>query len=114
MNDILRDIDNQFVDDYDTIFIYKKNLDDVLEQLGFEGFDSYNDFCIKIRNNVIQSLNNNDFFVMNNQIFSQVLNKTLRDKILEDNEYEAKIMSSLGDKTVLDFLRNSKIRALEN
>ncbi len=53
MKKILNDVDNQFVDEYDTILVYKKNIDDILEQMGFDGFNSYNEFCLKIRNNLI-------------------------------------------------------------
>lgn len=103
MNEILKDVDNQFVEEYETILIYKKNLDDTLEQMGFNGFNSYNEFCLMVRNNIIKS----DTVVMNKQIFSQVLNKTLRDKIKEDVDYESKLLTTLGDPEIINFMKNS-------
>ena len=56
MNDIIKKMDESFADNYEELIIYKKNFDNILNQIGFNGFKSYNDFCIDIRNNAIKKI----------------------------------------------------------
>ena len=50
MDKILDKMDENFVDNYEDLMKYKNNFNNILHKLGFIGYDSYNNFCIDIRN----------------------------------------------------------------
>lgn len=89
---ILKKIDHNFVENYEDMLKYKKNLDNILISLGFKSFKSYNDFCIKIKENTINYIKeNNNVDNINNEFFSIIINRTLRNKIKDNKNYDKKL-----------------------
>jgi len=107
MNDIIKKMDESFADNYEELIIYKKNFDNILNQIGFNGFKSYNDFCIDIRNNAIKKIKkeNINYIDSESKFFPRILNETLRNKIKKEKNYEKKIMKYFHDINVIKILK---------
>ena len=52
MRCLIDEMDQHFVEEYEDIIKYKFNIEKILDQMGFDSFISYNDFCIRIRKNL--------------------------------------------------------------
>lgn len=107
MNKILDKMDDNFVDNYDDLMKYKNNFDDILHKFGFDGFESYNNFCINIREVAKVKIKKEKIKYLDKDttFFSEVINETLRDKIKQNKSYEKKIMSYFGDEDIIDFMK---------
>lgn len=92
-NNIIQKMDNNFVENYEDVIKYHKKLNDILNKMGFDGFESYNDFCKKIRNNAINKLkkDNKENLDLDTNFFSLIMNDLLRNKIKEDENYVDKL-----------------------
>jgi len=107
-NKIIKKLDDNFVENYDDIIEYKNNLNDILSKMGFIGFKSYNEFCVSIRNNAISKIKKDKikYLSSDDTFFSEIMNKTLRDKIRKSRSYEKKILSYFNDYEIVDFIKN--------
>lgn len=110
MNKILDKMDENFVDNYKDLMKYKNNFDNILHKFGFEEFESYNKFCINIKDVAKTKIRKEDIKYLDEDttFFSEVINETLRDKIKQDKSYEKKIMTYFGDEEILDFIKGDQ------
>jgi len=110
INNIIKKMDNNFVENYEDMLKYKNNLDELLMKIGLKKFKSYNEFCIIFRNNTIDYLkkkNISNIEKIKNKIFSLIMNKTFRDKILESKNHEKKLQIFLNtEKNINDIIKN--------
>ena len=109
-NKIIKKLDDNFVEHYDDIIEYKNNMNDILYKIGLKGFNSYNEFCMYIRNNAILKIKKDKIKHINSDdnFFSEIMNKTLRDKIRRNRGYEKKILSYFSDSEIIDILKSGK------
>jgi hypothetical protein len=99
---IINDIDNIFVDNYKNINQYKNNINDIFKKLNIKEFNTYNKFCIDIRNIIINKINDENVDDETPQsIILKSLNQTIKNKIKEDNDYEHKILNYFKDYDVI-------------
>lgn len=96
-NEIINKLDNNFVNNYEDMIKYKNNLNDILLQMGFNKFKSYNEFCIYIRNNALEKLKERKNYNLDNTFFSVIMNKSLKDKIKKDKNYNRKLNIYFND-----------------
>lgn len=109
---ILDKMDHNFVDNYEDMSKYKKNLDDMLINLGFKPFKSYNNFCIKIKENTTNYIKKEKKYIsvddLDNEFFSIIMNKTIRDKIRENKNYEKKLSIYFNIDDTKDLIKPDK------
>lgn len=107
---IIEKMDNNFVENYEDLIKYKKNIDGILDKMGIEGFNSYNDFCIKIRKNAIDKIKNENINYLDSDtdFFSRVINKTLRDQIRSDKDYTGKLSEYFEDENLIEILKKDQ------
>lgn len=110
INNIIKKMDNNFVENYEDMLKYKNNLDQLLIKIGLKKFKSYNEFCIMIRNNTLEYLKKENQLnpdKIENNLFSLIMNKTFRDKIIQNKNYEKKLKIFLNtDKNINDIIKN--------
>jgi len=109
-NNIINKMDNNFVDNYDDLLKYKNNIDNILHKMDFKGFDTYNEFCIFVRETAKNKIKNEKIKYLDSEttFFSEVINQTLRNKIKENKGYDKKIFTYFGDYEILDILKENR------
>jgi len=107
MDKILDKMDENFVDNYEDLMKYKNNFNNILHKLGFIGYDSYNNFCIDIRNVAKNRIIKEKIKYLDKDttFFSEVINQTLRYKIKQNRSYEKKIMNYFDDDELIDIIK---------
>jgi len=107
-NNIINQIDESFVNNYNDIKKYQLNFNIILSKLDMPLFETYNDFCINIRNNAIDKIKKEKIkkLDLDTNFFSEIIGKTLRVKIKKNRNYEKKLMEYFNDYTLIDFLKN--------
>jgi len=100
---IIKQLDISFVDNYDDIKKYQDNFNLILSKLDLTEFKSYNEFCKDIRNIAILKLKEDQQKTDN--FFSEVIGKTLREKIIKNKNYEKKLMNYFNDYTLINYLK---------
>jgi len=110
-NNIIKELDNYFVDNYNDIMNYKKNINNILISMNFNGFDTYNDFCSTVRKVTLIEINEkNNIIDVNNieKLYLMVLNKVIILKIKENENFDIKILEYFNDDKLLDMIKNEK------
>lgn len=107
INKILDKMDENFVNNYKDLMKYKNNFDSILHKIGFDEFESYNKFCINIKDVAKTKIKKENIKYLHEDttFFSEVINETLRDKIKQDKSYEKKIMTYFGDDEIIDYMK---------
>jgi len=108
-NNLITELDNYFVDNYDNILVYKNNINDMLINMNINQFESYNDFCLLLRNISISEMKNKNIKTNNvSELFHLSINKLLLTKINTDVDYNDKILKYFNDKKLLEFIKTNK------
>jgi len=96
ISEIKLKLEQQFVDDYDDLYQFMININDTLNELNIDSkYENYNDFCLDIEKYIL----NDDIDVISPQIMSDALNNMIKFKIIEDDNYEEKILEKFNKKT---------------
>ncbi len=98
---VIFDLEHVFVDDFEKINSYRLNLNMILEQMEFNGFNNYNHFCIQIKNNVSDIFKNEINTIDIDRIISISVNRVLKNKIRENRSYKKKLVEYFNDKEIL-------------
>jgi hypothetical protein len=73
------------------------DVNETLENMNFEKYKSYNNFCIDIEKSIIKTFGNSDIELLTPKIIVISLNNMIKYKILKDNNYEKKIKNYFND-----------------
>lgn len=112
IDEVIKKIDEQFVEDYDIINNFMIDVNDILDKLLIEKYN-YNEFCIDIKTNIINLINETEeiSIEISTDILIVALNNVIKYKILKDDNYEDKIKKYFEDpEKVLDDINILKIK----
>jgi hypothetical protein len=105
---IINKIENSFVENYSDMIIYRDTLNEILYKLNFDGFKSYNDFCKKIRKKTIDKITKDGSSIINEKLFfSIILNDIMKDEIMNDIDYENKLMLYFDDINLVKIINGT-------
>jgi len=99
LDNIKKKLEQQFVDDYNDLIKFMNNINDTLNELDINSkYENYNDFCLDIEKYIFED-NIKD---VSPEIMSNALNNMLKFKIIEDIDYEEKLLKKFsGDSDVI-------------
>jgi len=93
LEDVINILDQQFVDDYDHMLKFMNEINLTLEKMNIDSRYNYNDFCIDIKNKVIELVNYEKIDVIKPEFLSKTLNIMIKTKILDDPDYKEKLQT---------------------
>lgn len=107
-------MEEQFVEDYSEIKKFMDNVNETLGNIGIEKkYEEYNDFCIDIEKNVFEMIEKMKEPHISPKIMVDALNKMVKYKILQDEQYENKIKTYFNTpETVLDDINRLKLSGI--
>ena len=107
---IKKNLEQQFVDDYDDLVEFMININDTLLSLNIDSQYQYNDFCLDIQENVIKIINEENIKEITPQILSKSLNNMIKIKIVDDPDFEKKLTDYFdGDSDIMNDIKQLKI-----
>jgi len=115
LNEIKRNLEQQFVNDYDELIEFMNNINDTLEKLGINNNYEYNDFCLDVQYTVIELIKKEQTSKITPHILSQALNTMIKYKIIDDPNYEEKLTSFFsGSDDIMEEINKLKIKMQNN
>jgi len=97
LNDIKIKLEQQFVDDYDTLKEFMDNINETLSDLNINSkYNNYNDFCLDIEKYIL-NINLIEIQDISPKIMSSALNNMIKSKIMEDSDYEQKNLKNIDN-----------------
>jgi len=110
LKDIDKNIDEQFVNDYELIKDFMENVNKTLKNLSIDKIYNYNQFCTDIKINIMALIDDEIEEITTNTLLI-ALNNMIKYKILEDENYEEKIKDYFNDpERVLDDINLLKLK----
>ena len=104
---IKNNLEKQFVEDYDDLFVFMTNINDTLSELGIDSkYSSYNEFCLDIETHILQ----NEYYIITPKTISLILNNMIKSKIFEDEKYEEKLLEKFNNNSDLIINNIEKIK----
>lgn len=84
-------IEEQFVEDYEYISKFMNDVNETLEKMGFDIYESYNDFCLDIEKSIFDLFEFETDIELSKDLIVNALNNMIKMKLLNDENYEDKI-----------------------
>jgi len=111
LGEIEKNLNKQFVNDYDDLIVFMDNINDTLEKLNIDNKYNYNDFCLDIKTTVIDLIKNDKTKNITPTILSKALNTMIKYKIIDDPNYEEKLSSYFSQTDdIIDEINDLKIK----
>ena len=94
---IKQDIENQFVEDYDYLILFMRQINETLKEYDIDTeYSDYDTFCLDIEDKIIEYLKINDEDIVTPELMTHVLNNMIQEKIIEDPQHTEKLKNIYG------------------
>lgn len=115
-NKIKEYIENQFIEDYEEIYKFMIDINESLENMKFDKYLSYNEFCLDVENSIMESFNNYNE-ILTTKLIVESLNNMIKYKIMKDENYENKIRNYFDkdeNENIINDINNLKLKIINN
>jgi hypothetical protein len=86
------EIENQFITDYEKLYDFMKNINDILFELKIDNaYESYDEFCLEIEKYALKLFKQNNNIEITPKILTKILNDMIKFKIVDDTSYHKKL-----------------------
>jgi predicted secreted protein len=101
-------IEIQFVDDYEHIKKFMEDVNNILMKMNIQHYDNYNKFCVEIEDYIIKIIQDYDLDEsdLTIDVIIMALNDMIKQKILQDENFESKIKDFFDETEANNILKN--------
>jgi len=98
IKNIITNIEEQFVSDYEEIRKFMDDVNSTLEKINIDfRYESYDNFCLDIEKNIIDIIKEQNSTDITTSLIVDALNNLIKHRILQDENYEQKIIAYFDD-----------------
>lgn len=107
IDDFKEAIENQFVYDYDTLYDFMTNINDILDELNIDNkYETYDEFCLQIEDQALLLFKQNNNIIITPKILTNILNNMIKNKIITDSQYNEKLNNLNYDDNIINEIKN--------